>query len=103
MSAVWVSIRYQNMHSSSKSCGTSAARQQLLRQQRQLLTSVAVVVRNSQLSKLPVDVTLQIEELVDESVAWTLEWASSAGFVHLLDRLAAQERPDVGPTFRRLR
>lgn len=67
------------------------------------LTSVDAVVRRTRLAHLPDDIAGRVEELADCSVNWTLETASRAGFVHLLDLLAAQEWPGVRATFRRLR
>lgn len=67
------------------------------------LSCVALVVKNSQLAGLPVDITLFLVSLLDQSHRWTLEQASEAGHVHLLRRLAAQEWPDAGRMFRKFR
>lgn len=73
------------------------------RQQRNILACVAVVMRSTSFACLPVCVGQGIRDFLDESVGWTLESTSDKGFVHLLDRLAAQEWTGVGPLFRSIR
>lgn len=52
---------------------------------------------------LPVAAATRISVFMDHSGRWTLESASAAGLVRLLDRLASREWADVYPEFRRLR
>lgn len=59
-----------------------------------ILTSVALVFSTPLLSSLPREIAASIESFADPSGLWTLESASDAGLVRLLDRLVAQVPPD---------
>lgn len=57
------------------------------------LTSVAVVLWTPPLSSLPREMVAYIDAFADPSRLWTLESASDAGLVRLLDRLVARMLP----------
>lgn len=68
-----------------------------------LLATVALVLTRARVAAPPQEVALRLNGFIDRSADWTLETATSAGFVHLLDRLARREWPGVGVEFRKMR